>query len=141
MSLDDKLRLRLAALVEERGLSINALAAKAGLSESAIRAIRTGQTRSATRASVEKLAEALGVSPAHLLAIEQQPVNTDLLIELLKRLLRPLLQREDLIEHVARSLTRAYEVGRDSGVDPHNPREIDILTGLEVDRLQRAGKP
>lgn len=136
MGLDESVKSRIELLLANRKMSVNALAKASGLRESSIRAILNGTTRSTTLATVDKLAKGFDVPPGYLMNVDQAPIQATLLIELLKRLLRPLLHRERLIEAVAQSVVRAYAVGRDSGVDPLDPRDLDILTGLEVDRIQ-----
>lgn len=126
--------------MEERGLSVNETGKKADIRESSIRAILNGKTASATIGTVEKLANGLEMDVADLLGVERQPVKEELLVGLLKRLLRPLFHQESLVDQIAQSLLQAYAIGLDIGADPKNPRDLDMLTGLEVDRLQRANK-
>lgn len=61
------LRLRLKELREARGLSQRALADMAGVSNSTIARIETDSLRNVTLDMVEKLSDALGVTPAALI--------------------------------------------------------------------------
>lgn len=120
---------------------MNALADKANMREGAVRAIMNGKTQSTRLSTVEALAGAFGVTSGHLLGVENAPINEDLFAELLKRLLRPLLQRDRLVDAAARSVLQAYVAGMRSGVDPHDQRDMDILTSLEVERLRKEALP
>lgn len=138
MGIDEILRQRIAMLLEEKDISVNALADKAEMREGAVRAIMNGKTQSTRLATVERIASAFGVTPGHLLGVESAPINEGLLSELLKRILRSVMQRERLVDSIAQSVLQAYVAGMRSGVDPHDQRDMDILTSLEVDRLRRA---
>lgn len=140
MSLDEQFRERFDALAKARGDSVNAVAKRAQVAESTIRALLNEKTRSATLATVEKLAGGLNVTPAALLGLEAGPVNADLLAELVKRLLRSFVRHPQDLDAIARSVAQSYTIALRNGVDPRNPREIDLLTSAEVDRLRREGK-
>ena len=69
MTVSDRIR----TLMEQRGLSYSELANAAGLAKSAVHRYATGLTDKVPTEALEKLAHALGVTPAYLTGWDEQP--------------------------------------------------------------------
>ena len=69
MTVSDRIR----TLMEQRGLSYGELAAATGLTKSAVHRYATGLTDKVPTEALERLARALGVTPAFLTGWEEQP--------------------------------------------------------------------
>ena len=67
------IQLRIKELCKEKGITLNQLAEKIGISQPSISGIATGKQKSAFD-TLEKMADALEVTPAELFA--PQPTNT-----------------------------------------------------------------
>lgn len=72
-ALYNMIQLRIKELCREKGMTLNQLAEKIGISQPSISGISTGKQKPSFD-TLEKLAEALNVSPAELFA--SQPANT-----------------------------------------------------------------
>lgn len=136
MGLDDSFKFRLEAHIRERDISVNALAAKAEVTESSIRAILKNPNHSTRLVTVEKLAAGLKISPAELLGLEQSPLNSGLLLAVMERLLRSIAADPKDAPLLARSVLRAYEDGIETGVNPDDPRDVEKVVRSEERQLR-----
>ena len=62
MSIEDALKLRIEELCEEKGLTINALAAMAGMPRSTLKNIMYGTSKNTGIVTIQLLCDALGIS-------------------------------------------------------------------------------
>lgn len=135
MGLDDSFKRRLARLIQENDLSVNALGEACKLPESTIRAILQKREHSAKLSTVERLAKGLNVSAGDLLGIKSEPVNRALLAGILESLLSDFFPDKRTPMRVAQAVLRAYAVGIETGVNPGDPLDLTKITRSESDRL------